>query len=185
MIRIYTFLFLLWIPFFANATHWQIVPAESSLQFTATQNNSPVKGQFKKFSGDIQFDPNQLTTSQVKIIIDINSVSASYKELVDTLKTPDWFDIKLFPNAEFKATQFKKIDDKSYQADGNLTIRDKTIPTTLTFTLDEYTPTKAHVSGKTLLKRSDFGIGRGEWAKTDDVKDEVTVTFTLSAQSMR
>ena len=183
MNRIVTVLFLIWIPVFANAADWQIIPEKSSLQFTATQNNSPVKGQFKKFSGKIHFDPNQLNTSSVDIMIDINSVSASYQELVETLKTPDWFDIKLFPNAEFKATEFKKVGDKNYQAIGNLTIRDKTIPTTVMFTLDEYTPTQALVTGNTTLKRNAFGIGRGDWSKTDDVKDEVVVNFSLSAKS--
>lgn len=183
MNRILTTLFLIWIPAFVFAADWQIVPEKSSLQFTATQNNSPVKGQFKKFSGKIHFDPKELNTSSVDIIINISSISASYQELVETLKTPDWFDIKLFPNAEFKASQFKKIDEKTYQAVGNLTIRDKTIPITLMFTLDEYTPTQAHVTGNTTLKRNAFGLGRGDWSKTDDVKDDVVVNFELSAIS--
>ena len=181
MIRILTTLFLIFIPILANATAWQIEPKDSSLTFTATQNNSPVTGQFKSFTGDINFDPNQLSTSNVNIVIDTGSVTASYKEVGDTLKTPDWFDVKLFPQAVFKATQFKKIDDKTYQASGNLTIRDKTIPTTLSFVLDEYTPTKAHVTGTATLQRLAFGIGKGDWAKTDDVKDDVKINFILSA----
>ncbi|WP_232220655.1 hypothetical protein [Legionella tunisiensis] len=37
------------IPLVASAAipEWEIIPSESSLSFTATQNGAPVKGQFK------------------------------------------------------------------------------------------------------------------------------------------
>lgn len=181
MKKILTALFLLFLPILAIATAWQIVPQESSLTFTATQNNSPVSGQFKSFTGEINFDPNQLNSSSINIVVDMGSVTTSYKEVADTLKTPDWFDVKSFPKATFKASQFTKTADKTYQATGNLTIRDKSIPITLSFVLDKYTSTKAHVTGSTTLKRTAFAIGKGDWAKTDDVKDDVKVNFILSA----
>lgn len=164
----------------AYASEWQIVPTESSLTFTATQNNSPLSGEFKRFKGSINFDPAQLATSNVNITVDTGSVSASYQEVADTLKTPDWFDIKIFPEATFKATQFTKTGDNSYKAEGTLTIRDKTVPVTLNFNLDTYSQTKAHATGSTTLKRTAFGVGRGDWAKTTDVKDDVQVNFKLS-----
>lgn len=166
----------------ANATPpaWQIVPNDSTITFTATQNNSPVSGQFKSFSAEINFDPAELDKSNVYIIVDIGSVTTSYKEIGDTLKTSDWFDVKLFPQAIFKAVKFTKTENNSYQANGTLTIRDKTLPVTLSFVLDEYTQNKAHVKGSTSLKRSAFSIGKGDWAKTDNVKDDVKVDFTLS-----
>lgn len=172
--------FFSFMPILAGATTWQIVPKDSSLTFTATQNNAPVSGQFKTFTGEINFDPAKLDSSSVNIVVDVGSVTASYKDVADTLKTPDWFDTKVFPKAVFKASQFTKTGDKNYQAAGNLTIRDKTVPVTLTFTLDEYSPTNAHAAGSTTLKRSAFGVGRGDWASTDTVKDDVQVNFILS-----
>src|SRR5438445_7522047 len=81
----------------AAVPSWKIVPTESSLTFTATQNGAPVTGAFKNFTGKINFDPNQLGESNVKIIVDMGSVTDSYNQLSDTLKAPHWFDIKLFP----------------------------------------------------------------------------------------
>ena len=172
---------LFFFPIMGQAAVWQIVPDKSTLTFTATQNNSPVTGQFKSFSGNITFDPNQLATSQVDITVDLGSVTTSYKEVADTLVTDDFFDVKDFPKAEFKATQFKKINDKTYQANGTLTIRDKTLPVTLTFTLNQYTNVNAAVTGNASLKRTAFGVGRGEWASTDNIKDDVKINFTLTA----
>jgi polyisoprenoid-binding protein YceI len=160
---------------------WKMVPADSSISFIATQNDAPVKGQFKKFEGDIAFDPSQLNESHVNISVTLSSVTTSYDEVVKALQSPDWFNPKVFPKAEFKSTSFTKTGDKTYQANGILTIRDKTIPVVLIFTLKEYTDTKASVVGSTNLKRTDFGVGQGEWAKTDGVKDEVKVDFTINA----
>lgn len=172
------------IPVALNAAvpKWEIIPAESKLSFTATQNAAPVTGEFKKFTGDIAFDVNNLNNSKADITIDISSVNASYADLTATLVTPDWFDTKLFPKAEFKSTAFSKTGDKNYQATGNLTIRNKTAPVTLVFTAEETPQGTMTVEGTTQFKRSTFGVGQGEWASTDEVKDEVTVNFKLIAK---
>lgn len=165
---------------FAAAPSWQIVPNESSLTFTATQNGAPVTGKFKNFSGEINFDPDQLKSSNVKIVVDTGSVSDAYNQLSDTLKTPDWFNTKLFPQAIFKSNEFVKTGDKTYEAKGSLTIRDKTLPVTLKFTQEEYTATKARMKGETTIKRTAFGVGQGEWADTKAVKDDVLIDFTIT-----
>jgi polyisoprenoid-binding protein YceI len=181
----YAWLFILslFIPTMALAVvpAWQIVPSESSLTFTATQNNAPVTGSFKHFTGDINYDPNQLKDSKVKIIVDTGSLADPYNQLADTLKGSDWFNVKLFPQAVFEAHQFVKTGDKTYDANGTLTIRDKTLPLTVHFTQEEYSATKARMKGSATLKRTAFGVGQGEWASTDAVKDEVKVDFVVTA----
>ena len=119
----------------AAAPMWQMIPEKSSITFTATQNNSPVSGQFKSFTSEINVDPEQLDTSHIKIMVDLGSVTTSYGQVADTLKTPDWFDVKLFPHAIFSANALTKNGEKTYQAPGTLTIRDKTMPCVLTFAL--------------------------------------------------
>src|SRR5690242_18300077 len=101
IIRNYVFVMLIIVlPGFSLAAtpHWKIVPNESTLTFTATQNDAPVTGKFKTFSGEINFDPAQLNASNVHIIVDMNSLSTSYDDLTTTLMTPDWLNIKIFPN---------------------------------------------------------------------------------------
>lgn len=159
---------------------WRIEPEKSNITFTATQNNAPVTGQFKSFTGSIQFDPEQLNTSHIEITVDLASVTTSYPQVADTLKTSDWFDVKLFPNAIFKASTFTKTADNTYQANGTLTLRDKTLPVTLNFKLETYSKTNATAKGSTTLKRTQFGVGKGDWAKTDEIKDDVQVNFTLT-----
>jgi len=167
-------------PAITFATQWQLIPQESSINFTATQNNAPVTGEFKTFRGESNFDPAHLDKSNVKVIVEINSITASYSDLAETLKSADWFDASRYPQAIFTANHFDKMPDNSYQAHGTLTIREITMPITLTFTLKN-DGTKVQAQGSTLLSRTQFGIGRGEWTATDAVKDEVSVNFIITA----
>jgi len=96
------------------------------------------------------------------------------------LITSDWFNAKVFPKAEFKSKQIEKTGDNQYNAKGTLTIRDKSVPVTLNFSA-EYNESKGSVVGSTVIKRSDFGVGQGEWAGTDEIKDDVTVSFKVAA----
>ena len=177
----FTLLILLPVICIAAVPVWKIVPNESSLTFTATQNDAPVTGQFKNFTGEINFDPDQLSGNNVKIIVDVGSINDPYNQLSDTLKTSDWFNVKLFPQAVFQSSDFVKTGDKTYQSKGTLTIRGKTIPVTLVFSQEAYTPTKAVIKGSTTIKRTAFGVGQGQWTDTKTVKDDVQINFRITA----
>jgi len=161
---------------------WNIDAKNSYINFSIIQDKSPITGTFKSFTGEINADPDRLNDSHIKIIVDMNSVSTSFKEVAINLKTPDWFDVKIFPNAIFTSTKLTKTGAKSYQAKGTLTVRDKTIPVVLNFVLENYSPTEALVKGSGIVKRTALGLAKGEWAKTDSLKDDVTVDFALSVK---
>lgn len=164
-----------------NPPKWDIVSNESELTFTATQNEAPVTGGFKKFSGTILVDPADYKTGSIDIVVDMSSVTASYADLKTTLVAPDWFNVALFPKAEFKATQFNKTGENSYDAIGTLTIRDKSAPVTLHFTANITNNNHAVVTGETTIKRNAFGVGQGEWSSTKEIKDDVVVHFKVVA----
>ena len=165
----------------AKPVEWDMIPEQSQLTFVATQNGSPLNGKFNSFTANLNVDPNDLEHSSIDIIIDINSASLSYNEIKKTLLASDWFNVKMFPKAEFKATQFKKTGDNAYQALGTLTIRDKSLPVTLSFTSTFPDEKTGVVMGSTVLKRTAFGVGQGEWSSVDQVKDDVTVNFKVTA----
>jgi polyisoprenoid-binding protein YceI len=165
----------------AEVPKWEILKEKSSITFSATQNNSPVTGEFKTFSGEINFDTAQLSVSNVSIVVDIDSVTTSYPEIAKTLKSPPWFDAKTYPKGTFKATSFNKVGDNSYEAKGTLTLRNKSSMITLPFELNALSAPTAVAKGEVTIQRSTFGVGGGEWASTDNVKDEVKISFTLTA----
>lgn len=179
MVKYLALLFTL-IAFDANAAavDYKIIPAESSIGFTAVQNGSNVGGNFSKFSGTIKFAPDDLANSSAKITIEMASVTAAYTEVPKTLKEKDWFDVSAFPSAVFESTSFKKIDEKNFEALGNLTIKGIKLPVTLKFTLDEFTPAKAVANGTASLSRTKYKIG---WSDTSSVQDAVKIQFKAVA----
>lgn len=173
------FLFLISLHLNAAVPQWRIVPSQSLLTFTATQNGAPVVGQFKTFTGDIKVDPNDLNNSSIAIIVDINSMSTSYSEVKKTLLTTEWFNVNLFPKAEFQSNHIEKTGDKAYQAKGTLTIRGKSLPITLLFTSEQPDANTGIVVGHTVIKRTAFDVGQGDWSSTKEIRDEVTIKFKV------
>ena len=166
---------------YASAPSWQISPKASSLTFIATQNGAPVNGTFSDFTGEIHFDPKQLKDSDIKIVVNLNAISGPYDELSDTLKSADWFNVAAYPKAIYQSKEITQTGDKTYQAKGTLTLRDKTLPVVIQFKQAVYSATMATMEGTTIIKRTQFGVGQGEWADTKTVADEVQLKFTVMA----
>jgi polyisoprenoid-binding protein YceI len=177
------FCLLIMTPLLAQAAmqQWVIVPSDSQLTFTATQNNSPVSGEFKSFGGEIKVDPEDLSSAKIVIDVNIDSLSTSYTELKKILLSADWFDSKKFPKALYQSTQLKKTGKETYEAIGTLMMRDKQAPVVLNFTVQSPSSNKKLVIGKTHIRRSVFNVGQGEWASTSEIKDEVNIQFKLVA----
>lgn len=169
------------IPTLSSAANWKIIDNQSKIEFKATQNSSTITGSFKKFSGKIDFSPTQLETSRVEIEIDINSVEASLSDAAPTLKTAEWFSVKIFPKATFVANKFTKVSAKKFIADGILNIKGNAIATKLEFVLDEYSATKAHATGTTTINRSNFAIGAENPENAHGVQNEVVISFVIDA----
>lgn len=150
----------------------------SSVKATFSQFNVPVSGDFKQFSGDVQFDPAKPDATQAQL----NVVTASY-DLGDAqynkeVAGKDWFDSKNHPNGVFKLTSVKPTAG-GFLATGELTLRGKT--KALQFPVKLTTGPKAHVfKGDVSIKRLEFGIGQGDWADTALVADLVKIEFKMS-----
>lgn len=92
-----------------------------------------------KHNGTIQLKSGSLTYKKGtprsgKFVVDMNTISNKdienpkyRKKLESHLKSPDFFAVSQFPEATFKVTRFKKLDNKAlhpmYQVHGKLTIR--------------------------------------------------------------
>ncbi len=158
--------------------HFKTVAQESSISFEVMWDGEVLSGSFKKFDIDIAFDPARLEQSSADVIIYIDSVSVANSDAQATLPEKDWFHSELFPIAKFHTTNFKLIEEKRYQAHGELTLKGQTVPVTLMFMLEDFSPSKAVITGATVLNRTNFGVG---WKNTESVSDKVTVNVSLIA----
>lgn len=172
----------------AAAPVWTIVKAESTLGFEAIQMGAPFQGQFKGFDGIITFDPDNLAASKADITIAMDSADAGSDDRNKNLPAKDWFNTESFPDAHFVTKSITKgLDKNQYVANGNLTIRDVTLPISLPFTLvitkNDSGESVAKMNGEAVLNRLDYGVGQGEWKDTKSVENQVKIKISLTAKA--
>ena len=165
----------------AAVARYVLDPAKSSLEFTFVQAGAQNKGKFTRFAVTLEFAPDNLEASRLEVTVEVSSLDTGDKERDDTLRGPDLFDLAKFPQARFSATRINKTAS-GYEAAGKLTIRGVARETRVPFTFrtaDEQAHPAGYLTGKTTLKRLDFGVGQGDWQSTEWVGNDVTVAYSL------
>ncbi|MEH6415673.1 YceI family protein [Pseudomonas sp. CGJS7] len=146
----------------------------SSLTFATKYQGEVFAGSLPGFTARLSFDPAQLATSKLDVVIPMAGANTKNAERDDTLKGVDFFSIAKFPQARFTATKFRSLGGNNYAADGSLSLRGVAKPVTLNFT---WTPgDKPVLAGKATVKRLDFNVGGGDWADTSIIPNEVAVS---------
>jgi polyisoprenoid-binding protein YceI len=177
---------LLSAPALAEAPAYELQKHKSHIKFFAIQNGASVEGKFNEFSADIRFDPEHTDQSSIKVVIKTGSVSMRNEEILTNIKLPDWLSVEVFPEAVFTSKKINRMPSTdNYYAEGQLTLRDKTMPVVLNFHMDHFDDNVAVASGSVTLHRKDFGVGQGEWARDDVIKDEVRVEFRVATEKKK
>jgi polyisoprenoid-binding protein YceI len=153
--------------------------AKSSLRFSFEQAGAAATGTFRKFTTVLVYDEKNLGTSSLDVRVEIASVNTQEQERDDLIKGADLFNAAKYPAATFSASSLAKRADGGLEAIGKLTMRDVTRDVRLPFTLKP-TPEGLELSGKTTIRRLDYGVGQGEFKATDSVGDEVRIEYTVS-----
>jgi len=153
--------------------------AKSSLKFTFEQAGAAATGTFRKFTTVLVYDEKNLAASSLNVRVDVASVDTQEPERDDMLKDADLFNAAKYPAATFTASSLAKPADGTLEAVGKLTIRDVTRDVRLPLTLKP-TAEGFELSGKSTLKRLDYGVGQGELKATDSVGNDVKVEYAVS-----
>lgn len=169
------------------AANWTVEDG-SALRFMALQQGAPVEGSFAAFEATIDFDPKDLASSRIEVLIDTTSITTGHKDRDATLRSPAFFHAEQWPTARFASHTIAATGKGHYEAKGELTIRDVTKEVVLPFTLaiapdPEAGGQEARAEGELAIKRLDYGVGQGEWAATATVADEVKIQIAIVATS--
>lgn len=167
----------------ASAQAQQLVPEQSRIEFVSKQMGVPVKGQFTRFEGDIDFKPAQPEQARIRLNIDTGSATLGIKETDAELPKPEWFNVPQFPQASFVSSSVKATGEGRYEVTGELSIKGQSQPVTVPVTLKQ-DGSHGTAEGEFAIKRLGFGIGAGDWADTSMVADEVQVRFTLALDGL-
>ena len=159
---------------------WAILPS-STLHWRTTWSGDAVDGGFKRFDGDIVFDPDQLDKSHVTIRVDTASVFSGDAQRDSTLTSADWFATSANPVATFTATRFRRIAAGRFVAAGSLLLKGITLPVPVSFTL-VIKGDSATMHGTATIDRTAFKIGEGEFAATTDIPAAVALAIAVTAK---
>lgn len=165
----------------AGATEYaRLVPEQSTITFTYQQMGVKMDGRFRRFSGQIAFDPARPEAARATIEVDLASVDTGLPEADQELATRTWFDTRAHPVARFVSGGVKPLGGNRYEVAGKLTLKGRTADVTVpaTFTAQG---NSAAFDGALTIRRGDFAIGEGSWAKFDVVANDVQIRFHLTA----
>jgi polyisoprenoid-binding protein YceI len=162
------------------APYQAIVPTKSSVTFSYKQMGVAIDGRFKKFAAQVNFDPAKADAAKASFEVELASVDAGSSEADDEVVTKSWFNAAAFPKATFVAKQFKQTAPNQYEVSGTLSIKGQSRE--VKFPMKHTAQGKDGVlTGGFTLKRGDFNIGEGMWAKFDVVANDIQVNFSLTA----
>lgn len=171
------------LPLTTQAVEYTQVQAEkSSVAFTYKQMGVAVDGRFKRFSSQISFDPAKPTVAKATFDVELASVDTGAPEGDDEVAGKSWFNTKAFPTARFVSGSVKALGGNKYEVAGQLSIKGKTQDVVVPAT---FTPqgNSGVFDGAFTIRRADFSIGEGSWAKFDIVANDVLVKFRITATS--
>ncbi|ESQ74425.1 YceI family protein [Asticcacaulis sp. AC402] len=165
-----------------KVTSWTVDKAASRIQFATSLQGDAITGSFSAYTARIDFDPEQLARSRVKVSIDLASVSSGNSDYDSTIKGADFFNVSVSPKADFDAKSFTRTDATHFIAHGTLKLRGVSKPLNLPFVLTVKNGV-AEMNATVDIDRTAYGVGAGEYASTDLVPAKVPVTIRLKARA--
>lgn len=169
---------------FAAPAKWTIDKAASRLGFRTTFAGQAVRGAFRSWDADIAFDPKAPAASRATVTVQVASAATGDPSKDQALPTADWFDVARFPRATFTTTAIKDLGGGRYQAAGTLSLRGVSRAVVLPFTL-AITGDQAKMTGSTVVNRSAFGVGQGQFKSAETVPFNVVIEVALTAHKAK
>jgi polyisoprenoid-binding protein YceI len=165
---------------------WSINTENSSVNFQLRNFMvAPIKGEFKSFSGRIDYDGQNLQNASVSAEIIVNSIDTGIPKRDLDLKKSGFFDLVHFPTITFKSKKIIPSDSGAFQIIGNLSMHGVIKPVTLNAealkrTADSSGQIVLSTVATTVLNRKDFGIALG-WIDQAGtwISDKVKVTLNI------
>jgi len=174
------------LPARANSNLWSIHTENSSVDFQIRYLMvAPVKGEFKSFSGTVNYDGSNLQDASVIAEIIVNSIDTGIPKRDLHLKKNDFFDIMHYQTISFKSRKIIPQQSGAFQIIGTLSMHGVLKQVTLNAQpLKEGTDAAGKIKlttvATTTVNRKDFGISMG-WMDQGGagIGDKVKVTLNI------
>jgi len=152
--------------------------AKSSVKFVSRQMNVPTAGQFRKFAGQVEWNPGNPAGSRASVEVDLSSIDLGDASFDEEARSKGFFNVASFPKATFTSTAVRDLGGGRYEAAGKLGIKGITRDVLVSFTVKDEGSVRVF-DALLPLKRLEFKVGEGAWAETDILANDVAVRIHL------
>lgn len=160
---------------FTISSVWKVIDKDA-VKIYWELSDGEHKGTFKGIDAEIDFDATNLAKSSIKASIQVKTIDTGDAGRDGHLLKPDFFDADKYPTITFVSKEIV-AGEKGFIANGDLTMRDKTLPVSVPFEFNEKEG-KASLIGTMTVKPYDFGVFKGKKSEnaTATIKVEVPLT---------
>ena len=165
------------------------------IQLATGFGSGSVRGTFSEVVGKINFSVREPGNSTGQVLMDARTLRFGYGKVNVDAHDPEWLDSSQFPRVSFSMeslSDFNWLGERMQaNANGNLTIKGKSIPISVPVNLrylraerrvyDGKNGDILYLTGEFPLSRGEFGINTG--TALDTVLDSLTVKIQLMASS--
>lgn len=142
---------------------------------------SYILGNFEEFSGQFQYDPEDLEAASVEMEVQVDSLTTNNAERDKHFISSDFLDAGEYPTATFVSTGFTPNGGDDGMLTGDLTLHGETREIEMPVTLmgegeDPWGGYRAGFEGSTMLALADFGIDMSDFPEAMH-ELELYVTF--------
>lgn len=152
-----------------------------------------IRGHFQELDVDVDFDEQAPERSSVDARIRTASITTNQERRDAHLRSVDFLDTDAFPEMRFTSTSVRRLDDRAFLIEGDLTIKDQTHPVVLDAELlGTVTGMRGErvtaVSARSKISRKDWGLTwnvaleSGGWLVGDEIG--VNIEFELVASAV-
>jgi polyisoprenoid-binding protein YceI len=147
-----------------------------------------VPGFFRDFTGEVNFDSNDVTKSTVNFKAMMTSIDTGVAGRDKHLRTADFFEVEKYPEMTFQSKKVEK-KGKGWLVTGDLTMKGVTKSVAIPFEIAGWLPAsersgmKMGIAGETVINRRDFGVNYGTNMPSGVavLSDEVKVVLQIEA----
>jgi len=168
---------------------WKIDEAHSSIGFSVRHMVvAKVHGQFRRWSGELVLDEEDLGASSIKVSIEADSIDTGNPNRDTDLRSANFFDVEKFPALTFHSRRVERGAGDRYRVIGDLTIRNVTQEVTLDtelggYVTDPWGNRRSGFAARTSILRSEFGMVWNQLLEAGGVAlaDRVEIALEIEA----
>ena len=167
---------------------YEIDPSHSSASFQVRHLGlSKVRGSFERFSGTVTIGEDPADSS-ARVELEAASFTTGAEDRDAHVKSADFLDVENHPAVTFETTGVRRSGD-DWKLDGELTIREVTVPVTLDVEFegagqDPWGNGRIAFTAETEINREDFGITWNQALETGGVLVGKNVKIFIDVQAV-